>query len=102
MRLAGPFAAEHRNDFGMRRRSVSIQIDNAQQLFTLAEEQVRHMVKGAHFIIGIASEVIAEGIAGAAQQLQGALRQTTNGGGGGHGIPPRPLSDASQKRSERR
>ncbi len=81
MRLAGPLVAQHRDHFRVHRGGVAVQIDDGEELFALLGEQFGDVVAGADFVVGVAREVVAERVAGAAQRFQGALRQGSNGGG---------------------
>ena len=74
MGLARPLVAEHRHDLGVRRRVVPIEIDDAEKLLALRGEQFRHVVTGAHLIIRVTGKVVAEGVARAAQDVQGSFR----------------------------
>ena len=84
MRLTGPLIAEDRHDFGVRGRGEAVEVHDAEQLFAFLGEQFGDVVARANLVVGVAREVVAERVAGAAQRFQGALRQGSNGGGGWH------------------
>ena len=83
MRLTRSLIAKDWHHFGVRAGRVAVEIDDAEQLLAFTGEQFGHVVTGADLVVGIAREVIAERIAGAAQYFQGALRHGSGGRGGG-------------------
>ncbi len=84
VRLAAALVAQDRHDLGVRRRRGAIQVDDAEELFAFLGEQFRDVVAGTDLVVGVAREVVAEGVPGAAQHLQGPVRQGACGGGGCH------------------
>ena len=69
-------------------RIVAVEIDDAEQLLALAGKQLGDVVAGANLVVGIAGEVIAKGIAGAAQHFQRAILERLSGECGSHVKPP--------------
>jgi hypothetical protein len=84
VRLAGALVAEYRNDFRVRARVVSVQVNDREQKPALARVQVGDVVPRAHLIVRVAREVVPEGIARPAQRFDGAVHARVAGSGGRH------------------
>ena len=84
MRLTGALVAQHRHHFRMRVRIVAIEIDNGVKQIAFRGEQFRHVIASTDLVVRIASEVVAEGIAGALQHFTAAVGQGAFGQRGVH------------------
>ncbi len=84
MRFASPLVAQDRDDFGVHRGIIAIQIDDAQQLVALGGKQLRNVITGTDLIVGVAREVVPKRIARAAKDFEGTFLQASISDGDGH------------------
>jgi hypothetical protein len=81
VRLAGALVPQNGDDLGVRHRVVAVQVDDRVEEVALGGKQLRDVVAGAHLVVGVAREVVAERVAGAAEGVAGAGGQVAVEGG---------------------
>ena len=84
VRLTRPFIAEHRHHLRVRRRIVTIEIDDAEELLALRGVELGDVVARADFIVRVAGKVVAKWVPGPAKHFRDPVHKRSFGNGGRH------------------
>src|SRR5260221_556108 len=67
--LTSTFITQNGHDLGVRLGIMAIEIDDSQQLLSLTGIKLSNVIAGTDIVIGMAGEVVAEGVARLPQNL---------------------------------